>query len=350
MRLIDFPSIVLKAWEAYGSNEEVKSVVDISAKVSTNHVYQVRISDRHSVIAKLSFFGTYKHFREDHLIIRAMAEELPSPYRQFLARSLIRDGEVFTYRHQEGELDVWVVFYLPVQIRKRLPARLTPTHIQQLGKEMAFFHRSCDSITDQLPPSSKTLRSDIVDLLTLLDAEEGKFVYHEHRDMIRQHCITFLEQLEKLGYDQFSQIPVFVDWNIGNFSLTERGLFYSRWDYDWFRMSSRMMDFYFMSRVVSDVGDKTIFSYLTDPMMEARFQLFLQSYHAVFPLSENELRFLKEVYRFFILHYVINFGRYFFHSFYATRLQQEACEIYLPQLETRFDPERLLSILSSTTV
>ncbi|MEM7368851.1 MAG: hypothetical protein AAF587_09620 [Bacteroidota bacterium] len=346
MRMIDFPSIVVKAWKAFDPNKEVLSVTDISAKVSTNHVFRIKISERHNIIAKVSYFGTYQHFREDHHIIRSLAQALPSPYRQFLARSLVKNKEVFTYRHREGEIDVWVVFYMPIQIRKKLPKRLFPDHITQLGKELAFFHRNCASISDQLPPSSKTLRSDIVDLLALLDADEGKFVYHQYRDNIRAHCISFLEQLGELGYDQFPKIPVFVDWNIGNFSVSERGLFFSRWDYDWFRVGTRMMDFYFMSRVVSDIGDKTIFSYLVDPMLEDRFLLFMKAYHEVYPLSEQEVLFLKEVYRFFILHYVINFGRYFFHSFFATRLQQEACEIYLPQMEERFKSDRLLRILS----
>ena len=68
-----------------------------------------------------------------------------------------------------------------------------------------------------------------------------------------------------------------------------------------------MMDFYFFSRIVSNIGDRTVFSYVAGPMMEDRFFLFLKHYHEIFPLTENEIRFMKEAYRFFILNYVIFF-------------------------------------------
>jgi hypothetical protein len=72
-----------------------------------------------------------------------------------------------------------------------------------------------------------------------------------------------------------------------------------------------MMDFYFFSRVVSDAGDRTVFSYSIDTMMEDRFIFFLEEYHKINPLTANELRFMREAYRFFILNYVIKDGNYF---------------------------------------
>ena len=123
-----------------------------------------------------------------------------------------------------------------------------------------------------------------------------------HRDMILQHSDSFLTNVDSLHYStEIETIPVLVDWNIGNFSITGDGKFYSRWDYDWFRMSSRVMDFYFFSRVVSDVGDRTVFSYLVDTLMEDRFMMFLKEYHKIFPLTLREIHFIKEAYRFFIL-------------------------------------------------
>ena len=127
--------------------------------------------------------------------------------------------------------------------------------------------------------------------------------------------------------------------------MTSSFKFFSRWDYDWFRMSSRMLDFYFISRVVSDIGDRTVFTYNIGPLMEERFILFLKSYHQHFPLKAVEIRFLKEVYRFFILNYVIKDGRYFFHEIFATKLQQEAYEIHLPSIEEKFDASKLLEAL-----
>ena len=110
-------------------------------------------------------------------------------------------------------------------------------------------------------------------------------------------------------------------------------------------MSTRMLDFYFFSRVSSSIGDKTVFSYNIDVMKEERFQIFLRAYHKVFPLKEIEIRFLKEAYRFFILTYVIKYGRFFFHEIFANKLQKEALEIHLPTLDDSFDPEPLLKSL-----
>jgi len=100
-----------------------------------------------------------------------------------------------------------------------------------------------------------------------------------------------------------------------------------------------------LARVCSSIGDRTVFSYYIDPLMEERFLIFLKAYHTAFPLTEQEIRFLKEVYRFFILNYVIKDGRYFFHELFATKLQKEAYEIYLPSIEARFNAEVLLKAL-----
>jgi hypothetical protein len=110
-------------------------------------------------------------------------------------------------------------------------------------------------------------------------------------------------------------------------------------------MSYRMMDFYFFSRVVSDAGDRTVFSYRIDTMMEDRFIIFLEEYHKTNPLTANELRFMREAYRFFILNYVIKDGSYFFSEQYARKLQAEAFDIYLPAVDTDFNAEKLIEAL-----
>ncbi|MEL6721336.1 MAG: hypothetical protein AAFP82_21735, partial [Bacteroidota bacterium] len=97
--------------------------------------------------------------------------------------------------------------------------------------------------------------------------------------------------------------------------------------------------------VVSDTGDRTVFSYLIDPMLEERFMIFLENYHAVFPLTAKEILLLKETYRFFILNYVIKDGRYFFHEIFASKLQQEAYSIYLPSID-KFDAEHIIKKLN----
>ena len=346
MTQIDFNQIVREAVEAYDDSKEIVSITDISAKVSTNHVYRIVFSDENIIIAKLSYFGKFEHFVEDHSIINSLANNLPAPFENFLARSLIKGNSLFVHRHKDEVIDAWVVFYRPIEIKERLPRKLNRGQIKKLARSVAKFHKACDSIKNTLPPSSKTMEVDINHLLEILNTKEGRHEHRMHLDQIREQCHKFLDNVEELGAEDLNTIPVFVDWNIGNFSVTSDLELYSRWDYDWFRMSTRMMDFYFFSRVVSKVGDQTVFSYNMDPLMEERFIEFLKSYHEVYPLKEVEIRFLKEAYRFFLLNYVVKYGRYFFHELFATRLQQEAYNEHLPVMDEKFDPEPLLNALN----
>jgi len=346
MPFIDFTAIVKEAWQAYDKTREIVRIVDISAKVSTNHVYRVTFNDRSFIIAKLSYYGQYEHFVEDHSIINSLSNNLPAPFENFLARSLMKGNELFVYRFKNIVLDAWVVFYRPIKIKQRLPRRLDEEQIIKLGEQVALFHKACNNIRHTLPPSSKTMQVDVNSLLQQLDTEEGRYEHRMHEDEIQKQSALFNEGFEKLGAGGFDKIPVFVDWNIGNFSVSPSFRLYSRWDYDWFRMDTRMLDFYFLSRVVSDIGDRTVFSYNIGPLTEKRFLLFLHAYHEVYPLTENEIRFLKEVYRFFILNYVIKDGRYFFHEIFATKLQKEAYDIYLPSIEKGFNADTILKTLN----
>ncbi|MCB1319220.1 MAG: hypothetical protein KDK34_03145 [Leptospiraceae bacterium] len=175
-------------------------------------------------------------------------------------------------------------------------------------------------------------------------------------DVIQDQCLQFLMNIDELGYDYMPRIPLLLDWNLGNFSVeylpenqVDRFRLFSRWDYDWFRIEPRLLDFYFCSRVSSSVGDRTVFSYLADPLLEERFRLFLRHYHAVCPLTETDLLFVKEAYRFFILNYVIKEGNHFFKEDIINRLKLEALEVYLPGLD-RLDFRVLLSVLDEPLV
>ena len=342
---IDFISIVEAAWQDYDPSRTVSSISDISAKVSTNHVFRLRLDDDSVVIAKFSYFGTYEDFLEDHSLINALANNLPAPYDQFLSRSLLKKNRLFTYRHQDALLDAWVVFYNPIGVDQMLPKTLDAGQIGILGGELAHFHKTCFRLRNILPDWSKTLKSDMIHLLSLLDTDEGKYQHRGTIDQIRQQVDLFDANMEELDAYALEAVPVFVDWNIGNFSVTTETTLHSRWDYDWFRMSSRVLDFYFFSRVCSTAGDKTVFSYLINPIMEDRFMIFLKAYHAIYPLDRQEILFIKEAYRFFILNYVIKHGRYFFHDIYATKLQREAFEVYFPSLDAGFKPDKLLRAL-----
>ena len=346
MEIRDYAQIIKLAWrELDGDRHEIKGVFDVSAQVSTNHVYKVSFYKREPVFAKLSEYGNFEDFREDHIIINNLANNLEYPYQMFLAQSLVKRNELFIYRYHELNRSAWVVFYNPILIRDKLPRRLEEKHIKKLGRELARFHKACTNVSNQLPHSSKNVIIDIQRLKRSIYKEEIKMC-DSHRDMILRHADCFLENADKANYmTEIETIPVFVDWNIGNFSVTGDGKFYSRWDYDWFRMSSRVMDFYFFSRVVSDVGDRTVFSYLVDTLMEDRFMMFLKEYHRIFPLSVAEVRLIKETYRFFILNYVIKDGPYFFRKYYSNKLIKEAYDTYFPAMDANYRVEKILKTL-----
>lgn len=342
---MDFSAIIKEAWKGYDESKVISTIEDISAQVSTNYVYRITFEDEDIIIAKLSNFGKFEHFREDHRIIQSLSNNLLYPFENLLAKSLLKNNRVYTYRYRQGKTDAWVVFYNPSRVIKRFPQRLEDSHIRKFGNQIGRFHKSCSRLKNVLPKSSKTLRTDIQTLMQQISKNENQFGTRLQADFLQYHCELFLKNRLKYNAGSFESIPVFIDWNIGNFSVTKDFELYSRWDYDWFRMSSRMMDFYFFSRVVSNVGDKTVFSYVIDTLNEDRFIIFLQEYHKVNPLSANEIRFLKEAYRFFILNYVIKDGAYFFSGQYAKKLQAEAFEIYLPSVDRDFSADKLLEAL-----
>jgi hypothetical protein len=59
MRTIDYSIIIKQAWAEFDPSKEVKAVFDVSAKVSTNHVFKVTFYDRNPVFAKLSYYGEF---------------------------------------------------------------------------------------------------------------------------------------------------------------------------------------------------------------------------------------------------------------------------------------------------
>ena len=339
---MDHEKIIRKAWQGYDATKEINQIEDISAKVSTNHVFRMTFADGDTIIAKFSNFGQYEHFKEDHRIIHALSNNLLYPFENLLAKSLLKNNRVYTYLYRQRKTEAWVVFYNPIRVQERMPRRLSETEIRNFGKQIGRFHKACSRVRNVLPRSSKTLRTDIALLLERVQEQEARFGTKAQVDLIRHHAEQFLKNRNKLNAGSFETIPVFIDWNIGNFSITKKGELFSRWDYDWFRMSTRMLDFYFFSRVVSDIGDRTVFSYGINTLMEDRFRLFLESYHAVNPLTADEIRFLREGYRFFILNYVIKDGFYFFSEQYARKLTAEAYDLYLPSVENGFDPEVLI--------
>jgi hypothetical protein len=342
------------AWLDYGDPRQVTSVVEVSAKVSTNRVYRLHLDDGTSVVAKVSSYGSYFLFREDHDRIHRTRELLQTTRWAGLLADVLTDrntepgqpGKVYTY--YTGEL--WTAFYQDVPQGQALPRVLSEGQIADIGQEMALLHRECTDVGRRIPLSSKSIKSDAIHLLDLLSDKHSSLKFHydsAQKQYLRSQCHEFLEQLDRFGYDDFARIPVLIDWNLGNFSVSvtkQHVRLFSRWDYDWFRIEPRMLDFYFLSRIASATGDRTVFSYSPHPLLEPRFFHLLASYHRIFPLSENEILFLREVYRFFILNYVVREGDNFFQPEYWHRLQQEAVSLCLPAAE-RLDVRPLLAVL-----
>ncbi|MDB4989187.1 MAG: hypothetical protein JWN04_4365, partial [Myxococcaceae bacterium] len=234
--------ILYAAWADYGSDDPITSWVETSAGVSTNRVYHLRLASGGSIFAKVSSYGSYVHFRQDHARIRQWCELLKGTrWQNFLAPVLLKNDEVYTF-YERG---TWVVFYEEAARRGALPPKLSEEQIDNLGREAALFHLACAEVASQLDPTWQSLGSD---LATLFDQMHSRLISatrgfdSEQTRMVRRHCDLFFSNAERLGYHRFQKLPVLLDWNRGNFSVAydEYGFsLFSRWDYDWFRIEPR---------------------------------------------------------------------------------------------------------------
>lgn len=329
------PPFLENGWQYIGDPRKVISYREVSAAVSTNRVYELTLEDGQQRIAKTSSYGNYPQFCQDHQLISEWIRRLGGTrFREFLAPIVERNGRPLCYR----EDNEWLVLYEKVPFYDFLPGRLGGNEIDSLGSELAHFHQASLAAATTLTPCWKSVGADVGSLHSLA----GNVAWRATRGLdrqaeyvIRQHCEMFLRNAEDLGYHRFPRIPLLLDWNTGNFSVgfQKTGFrLYTRWDYDWFRVEPRTLDFYFCARVVRDAGDEDNFSYLAAPLFEPRFAQFLAAYHAENSLSEPEILFLKEAYRFFILTYVLHHGEHFFRAELRRRLQKEALQTYLPHL------------------
>ena len=333
------------AWIVYGDPRSIVRVDEVSANVSTNRVYRLHLDDDSTLISKVSSYGSYFLFVEDHEQLHRCASLLRSTrFDGLLADVWLRDNRVFTWYDQS----MWAVFYDDVPRRDTLPRVLGLDQITNLATEIAELHLACTDLAPQLPAASKTIKSDAIHLLDLLEspfAPRNFDLPPEAIGLLWKHTHRFLERLVAVGYDEWPKIPLLIDWNLGNFSVesADDGRFhlFSRWDYDWFRIEPRLLDFYFLSRVSSSTGDRTRFTYGPHTLVEPTFLAFLGAYQSVFPMSDDEVQFLPEVYRFFILNYVVREGARFFRADLCTQFRRDAVRSYLPALD-RLDTSALL--------
>ena len=263
------------AWADYGDKRSIVGSDEVSANVSTNRVYRLHLDDGSTVISKVSSYGSYFLFVEDHEQLDRCARLLgPTRFNGMLAEIWSRDGRIFTWYNQH----IWAVFYDDVPRRDSLPRVLTVDQIANLATEIAEFHLACTEIAPALPSASKTIKSDAIHLLDLLEspfAPRNFDMPPESIAVLWKHTHPFLERLVEVGYDEWPKIPILIDWNLGNFSVETaadgRFRLYSRWDYDWFRIEPRLLDFYFLSRVSSSTGDRTRFTYGPHTLVEPSF-------------------------------------------------------------------------------
>lgn len=339
--------LVATAWSEYDATRTIDHLVEVSAHVSTNRVFRVVFTDSTHIVAKISSYGSYFLFAEDHDRLFTSAQLLRGTrWEGFLAEVLPRDDHAYTW--YDGTY--WVAFYTDVERAMQLPPILNDDQIENLAREIAAFHRECSQIAGSLPPTSNSVKGDAIHLLDQLSHEfaaEHFGLRHDDIEIAKRSTHEFLLHLEHIRFDEWDKIPVLVDWNLGNFSVKHRDSqfeLFSRWDYDWFRIDTRMLDFYFFSRVSSETGDRTSFTYSPHTLLEPRFLKFLSQYHEVFPLSKRELLFLPWAYRFFILNYVIREGAKFFREDISVKFRKDATRIYLPMLND-FDASPLLAVL-----
>ena len=333
----DVIDLVHTAWSSFGDPRTIAAVEETSAHVSTNRVFRLRLSDASSVIAKVSSYGSYFLFAEDHdRLHRTRTLLAGTRWESFLAEVMSVSGRSFTW--YDGQC--WVAFYSDVQSGTQLPKIVSVDDVATLGREIASFHRDCSNIAARLPSTSNSVKGDAIHLLELLESEDAPHHFGLESasiGVLRRHTHEFLMHLESIHFDEWQKIPVLVDWNLGNFSVTRADSGFSlntRWDYDWFRIDTRLLDFYFLSRVSSATGDKTVFTYSPHTMLEERFLHFLRAYHSVFPLAAHEVKFLPRAYEFFILNYVVREGAKFFQGHLSERFRVDAVDRYLPQVAT----------------
>ena len=58
--------LIATAWTEYGAKRTIDHVVEVSAHVSTNRVFRVVFNDSSHIVAKISSYGSYFLFAEDH--------------------------------------------------------------------------------------------------------------------------------------------------------------------------------------------------------------------------------------------------------------------------------------------
>ena len=129
--------------------------------VSTNRVYRLTLDDGTRVIVKSSNYGSFFLFAEDHDRLHRANRLLDGgPYGRFLADAYTRDGKPYIW--YDGEM--WAIFYEEIEAHERLPRILTDAQVARLAASWRGSTRRARRSRPQIPPASKTAKSDAVNL------------------------------------------------------------------------------------------------------------------------------------------------------------------------------------------
>jgi hypothetical protein len=150
-------SAIAAAWAAYGDPRSIVQVDEVSADVSTNRVYRLHLDDGFTLVGKVSSYGSYFLFYEDHDRLSRCAELLQGTrFHGMLADIWHKDGHLFTWYDRS----MWAVLYDDVPRKDTLPRVLGVNQVRNLAREMAEFHLACTDLAPRIPAGSKTIKSD----------------------------------------------------------------------------------------------------------------------------------------------------------------------------------------------
>ena len=188
-----------------------------------------------------------------------------------------------------------------------------------------------------LPSASKTIKSDAIHLLDLLEspfAPRNFDLPPEAIGVLWKHTHRFLERLIEVGYDEWPKIPILIDWNLGNFSVDTSRTADSGCTADGTTTgfaSSRDCSTSTSCRVSPAAPATAPVSPTVRTHWSSRRSSPSSTHTAAcFRCATDEVAFLPEVYRFFILNYVVREGARFFRPDLCTQFRRDAVRSYLP--------------------
>ena len=96
------------AWADFGDPRSIVGIDDTSPNVSTNTVFRLHLSDRSCVFAKVSNYGSYFLFAEDHdRLFRCTQLLKGTRFEDFLVPVLAKDNQPIVNRPTRGTTETY---------------------------------------------------------------------------------------------------------------------------------------------------------------------------------------------------------------------------------------------------